>query len=107
MMGLFSSFSIASAIDSTVPVASPDPSEKQEVRIPDIGGHENVDVIAVEVKAGDFISIDDTLLTLETDKATMDVPSDVSGIVETVYIKVGDKVSAGSKILSGNTPIFN
>lgn len=100
MMGLFSSFSIASAIDSTVPVASPDPSEKQEVRIPDIGGHENVDVIAVEVKAGDFISIDDTLLTLETDKATMDVPSDVSGIVETVYIKVGDKVSAGSKILS-------
>ena len=45
-----------------------------EIKVPDIGGHENVDIIAVEVKAGDTIALDDTLITLETDKATMDVP---------------------------------
>ncbi len=45
-----------------------------EIKVPDIGGHENVDIIAVEVKVGDTISVDDTLITLETDKATMDVP---------------------------------
>ena len=46
-----------------------------EIKVPDIGGHENVDIIAVEVKAGDTIAVDDTLITLETDKATMDVPA--------------------------------
>ena len=44
-----------------------------EIKVPDIGGHENVDIIAVEVKVGDTIAVDDTLITLETDKATMDV----------------------------------
>ena len=45
-----------------------------ELKVPDIGGHENVDIIAVEVNVGDTIAVDDTLITLETDKATMDVP---------------------------------
>ena len=42
-----------------------------EIKVPDIGGHENVDIIAVEIKAGDTIALDDTLITLETDKATI------------------------------------
>ena len=45
-----------------------------ELKVPDIGGHENVDIIAVEIKAGDTVAVDDTLITLETDKATMDRP---------------------------------
>ncbi|WP_373740898.1 dihydrolipoyllysine-residue acetyltransferase [Neisseria sp.] len=69
------------------------------VEVPDIGGHDNVDVIAVEIKVGDTVAENDTLITLETDKATMDVPSTASGIVKAVYIKVGDKVSQGSKII--------
>ena len=64
-----------------------------EIKVPDIGGHENVDIIAVEVKAGDTIAVDDTLITLETDKATMDVPCTEAGVVKAVFLKVGDKVS--------------
>lgn len=71
-----------------------------EIKVPDIGGHENVDVIAVEVKVGDSIAIDQTLITLETDKATMDVPADAAGIVKAVHISVGDKVSEGSVIVT-------
>ena len=74
-----------------------------EIKVPDIGGHDNVDVIAVEVKAGDTIALDQTLITLETDKATMDVPADVAGVVQEVKIKVGDKVSEGSVILTVET----
>ena len=74
-----------------------------EIKVPDIGGHENVDVIAVEVKAGDSIALDDTLITLETDKATMDVPADAAGVVQAVNIKVGDKVSEGTVILTVET----
>jgi len=72
-----------------------------EIKVPDIGGHDNVDVIAVEVKAGDTIALDQTLITLETDKATMDVPADAAGVVQEVKIKVGDKVIFGK--YSGQT----
>ena len=71
----------------------------EKVVVPDIGGHENVDVIAVEVKVGDTVAVDDTLITLETDKATMDVPSTAAGTVTAVHIKVGDKVSEGALII--------
>ncbi len=71
-----------------------------EIKVPDIGGNTDVDVIDVAVKAGDTIAVDDTLITLETDKATMDVPADVAGVVKEVQIKVGDKVSEGSVILT-------
>lgn len=74
-------------------------SQIVEIKVPDIGGHENVDVIAVEVKAGDTIAVDDTLITLETDKATMDVPADAAGVVKEVKVNVGDKVSEGSVIV--------
>ncbi|EGZ45511.1 dihydrolipoyllysine-residue acetyltransferase [Neisseria wadsworthii] len=74
-------------------------SQIVEIKVPDIGGHENVDVIAVEVKAGDTVAVDDALITLETDKATMDVPADTAGVVKEVKVKVGDKVSEGSVIV--------
>ena len=86
--------------------AAPAPAAKPaivEIKVPDIGGHDNVDVIAVEVKAGDTIALDQTLITLETDKATMDVPADAAGVVKEVKIKVGDKVSEGSVILTVET----
>ena len=70
-----------------------------EIKVPDIGGHENVDIIAVEVKAGDTIAVDDPLITLETDKATMDVPATDAGVVKEVKVKVGDKISEGGVIL--------
>ncbi|RNL18064.1 dihydrolipoyllysine-residue acetyltransferase [Neisseria meningitidis] len=71
-----------------------------EIKVPDIGGHENVDIIAVEVKAGDTIAVDDTLITLETDKATMDVPADAAGVVKEVKVKAGDKIPEGGVILT-------
>ena len=70
-----------------------------EIKVPDIGGHTDVDVIAVEVKVGDTVAVDDTLITLETDKATMDVPCTAAGTVTAVHVKVGDKVSEGSLII--------
>ncbi|EGZ45512.1 dihydrolipoyl dehydrogenase [Neisseria wadsworthii] len=69
-----------------------------ELKVPDIGGHENVDIIAVGIKAGDTIALEDTLITLETDKATMDVPAEAAGVVKEVKVKVGDKISEGGVI---------
>lgn len=74
-------------------------SELTAIKIPDIGGHEGVDVIDVSVKVGDIIALDDTLITLETDKATMDVPADVAGEVKEVKISVGDKIKQGDVIV--------
>ncbi|RAS11434.1 dihydrolipoamide dehydrogenase [Microvirgula sp. AG722] len=70
-----------------------------ELKIPDIGGHAGVDVIEVSVKVGDRVEKDDTLVTLETDKATMDVPAEAAGVVTEVRIKVGDKVGEGDVIV--------
>ena len=70
-----------------------------ELKIPDIGGHAGVDVIEVSVKVGDRVEKDDTLVTLETDKATMDVPAEAAGVVTEVRIKVGDKVGQGDVIV--------
>lgn len=70
----------------------------QEIKIPDIGTANSVDVIAVFIKAGDTIAVDTPLITLESDKASMDVPSTEAGVVESVLVTVGDKVSEGSVI---------
>ena len=72
---------------------------RSEIRIPDIGGHKGADVIEVAVKVGDEIKIDDSLITLETDKATMEVPATAAGRVVEVSIKVGDKASEGDLIV--------
>ena len=70
-----------------------------EVRLPDIGDFKNVPVIEVLVKAGDTIAVDDTIVVLESDKATMDVPSSVAGTVKEVKIKPGDAVTQGDLLL--------
>jgi dihydrolipoamide dehydrogenase len=75
-------------------------SKTIEVKVPDIGDYKNIPVIEVLVKPGDSIGKEDTLVTLESDKATMDVPSPSSGVVRDIKIKVGDKVSQGSLLLT-------
>ncbi|HEY6895635.1 MAG TPA: dihydrolipoyl dehydrogenase [Rhodocyclaceae bacterium] len=70
-----------------------------EVKVPDIGGFADVPIIEIAIKAGDSIKAEDTLITLESDKATMDVPSPAAGVVKEVKVKVGDKVSEGSLIV--------
>ena len=70
-----------------------------EVKVPDIGEFKNVEVIEVLVKPGDAISKEQSLITLESDKATMEIPSPAAGKVAQLIVKVGDKVSQGSPIL--------
>ena len=74
-------------------------AEMKQVLVPDIGDYKDVDIIEVMVKAGDKINAEDNLITLETDKAAMDVPSPYAGIVKEMKVKAGDKVSQGSVIL--------
>ncbi len=69
-----------------------------EVKVPDIGGFKGVTVIEVAVKKGDAIAVEQTLITVETDKATMDVPAPFAGVVKEIKLKVGDKVSEGDLI---------
>ena len=70
-----------------------------ELKVPDIGGHDNVDIIDVAVEVGDTVAVDDTLITLETDKATMDVPAETAGVVKEVKVAVGGKISEGEVIV--------
>lgn len=70
-----------------------------EVKIPDIGGATQVDVIEILVKKGDQINVDTPLLTLESDKASMEIPSPIAGVVKEIQVKVGSKVSEGDPIL--------
>jgi pyruvate dehydrogenase E2 component (dihydrolipoamide acetyltransferase) len=71
----------------------------KQVLVPDIGNYKGVSIIEVAVKVGDVIQAEDNLITLETDKATMDVPSSFAGTVKEMKVKVGDKVSEGDLIL--------
>ena len=75
-------------------------SSIKDVLVPDIGEFDAVEVIEVLVKSGDAVSVEDPLLTMESDKASMDVPSPFSGTVKTVKIKAGDKVSQNDLILT-------
>lgn len=74
-------------------------SQLIEVKVPDVGDFKNIPVIEVLVKPGDTVNPEDSLITLETDKATMEVPSPAAGVVKSLKVKVGDKVSQGSLIL--------
>lgn len=100
---------VATPAPATAPAASPapvmaaaavasGPAKSETVSVPDIGDAKNVDVIEIAVKVGDTVKKDDTLIVVEGEKATMDVPSPVSGVVESIALKVGDKVSQGSVI---------
>src|SRR5438034_2608891 len=74
--------------------------EAIDVRVPDIGDFKDVPVIEIHVKVGDTVKAEDSLITLESDKATMDVPSPAAGKVGEVKVKVGDKVAEGTLILT-------
>lgn len=73
-------------------------STSESIKVPDIGDAKDVDVIEVSVKVGDSVNKDDTLIVVEGEKATMEIPASFSGVIESLSIKVGDKVSQGSVI---------
>ncbi|PLX73897.1 MAG: dihydrolipoyl dehydrogenase [Azoarcus sp.] len=75
-------------------------SQTVEVKVPDIGDYDAVPVIELFVKTGDSINVDDAICTLESDKATMDVPSSATGVVREVRVAVGDKVAEGSVLIT-------
>lgn len=71
----------------------------ETIKVPDLGGASAVEVIEIAISPGDEIGVEDTLLVLESDKATMDVPSPVAGVVKKVLVKLGDSVSQGTAIV--------
>src|SRR6516162_5181752 len=75
-------------------------SEIREVSVPDIGDFKDVPIIEVAVKVGDRVKAEAPLITLESDKASMEVPSPSAGLVKSLAVKIGDRVSEGSPILS-------
>ncbi|MBW7862308.1 MAG: dihydrolipoamide acetyltransferase, partial [Rhodocyclaceae bacterium] len=79
-------------------------SQLIEVKVPDIGDFSEVPVIELFVKVGDTIRVDDAIATLESDKATMDVPSSAAGVVKEVLVAIGDKVAEGSVLIRVEAP---
>ena len=93
----------AAAPTAAAPAAAPAPAAAGgtiEVKVPDIGDYKDIPVIEVLVKPGDTVDVETPLVTLESDKATMEVPSPSAGVVKDVKIKVGDKVSKGTLVLT-------
>ena len=84
--------------EAAAPVAPSGASQSIEVKVPDIGDFKDVPVIEVLVKAGDTVKAEDSLVTLESEKATMDVPSPSAGVIKEMKVKLGDKVSEGNVI---------
>lgn len=78
-------------------------SASVEVIVPDIGDFQNVEIIEIFVKPGDAVNVEDPLINLESDKATMEVPSSNAGTIEAVLVKVGDSVSAGTAVVRLST----
>jgi pyruvate/2-oxoglutarate dehydrogenase complex dihydrolipoamide acyltransferase (E2) component len=70
-----------------------------EVKVPDIGDFKEVEVIELMVKVGDTIKVDQSLITVESDKASMEIPSSHAGVVKEIKVKLGDKVAEGSLLL--------
>ncbi|MGH8123503.1 MAG: biotin/lipoyl-containing protein, partial [Rudaea sp.] len=73
-------------------------AEVKEAKVPDIGDYSAVPVIEILVKPGDTVSKDQGLITLESDKATMEVPSSIAGVVKEIKVKVGDEISEGTVV---------
>ncbi len=91
--------------EASQPAPAPSPlpppaSPLTEVKVPDIGDFKDVPVIEIMVKVGDAVKAEDALVTLESDKATMDVPAPTAGVVQAIAVKIGDKVSQGSLIVT-------
>ncbi|MGB5235733.1 MAG: biotin/lipoyl-containing protein, partial [Candidatus Macondimonas sp.] len=78
-------------------------SETREIQVPDIGDFDSVDVVEVLVKPGDTVTAEQPLITLESEKAALDVPAPFAGTVDQVLVKVGDKVAQGTPIVSLKT----
>ena len=74
-------------------------SQLMEIKVPDLGGSADVPVIEIAVAVGETIAVDDTLLTLESDKATMDIPATAAGVIKELRVKVGDKLSEGMVVV--------
>ncbi|MDR2014400.1 MAG: dihydrolipoyllysine-residue acetyltransferase [Azoarcus sp.] len=74
-------------------------SQLTEIKVPDIGDFSDVPIIEIYIKPGDTVALDDALVTLESDKATMDVPATASGVVREVLVKLGDRVSEGCPLI--------
>ncbi len=89
----------AAAPAQVAPAANGGGNALVEVKVPDIGDYKGVPVIEVHVKAGDRVEKEQSLVTLESDKATMDVPSSHAGVVKEVKVKVGDNISEGDLVL--------
>ena len=70
-----------------------------EVNVPDIGDFKEVEIIELMIKVGDTIKVDQSLITVESDKASMEIPSSAAGVVKEIKVKVGDKVAMGSLLL--------
>ena len=85
------------------PTSGPVASASVDVIVPDIGDFQDVEIIEVFVKPGDTVNVEDPLITLESDKATMEVPSSDAGTIETVLVKVGDRISAGTAVVRLST----
>ncbi len=90
---------VIAAPSPQVAAAAGGPASEEEIRVPDIGDFKDIEVIEVLVKPGDSIQAEASLITLESDKAAMEVPSPKSGRVKTVHVKPGDRVSQGTPIL--------
>ncbi|MBP0131759.1 MAG: branched-chain alpha-keto acid dehydrogenase subunit E2, partial [Nitrosospira sp.] len=75
-------------------------AETKQVLVPDIGDFKDVPVIELLVKPGDTVRMEDPLISLESDKATIEVPSPLDGVIKEISVKLGDKVSQGSLILT-------
>jgi len=95
---------VAAPATSTAPAAASAPAPAKEssieVRVPDMGSFDSVSVIEVMVKPGDTVDFDSPLATLETDKATMDVPSTAKGVVEKVHVTKGGKIGPGGLVVT-------
>lgn len=94
------------APEVSAPASAPAPAQNSsqvvDVNVPDIGGDE-VEVTEILVKVGDSVSVDDSLITVEGDKASMEVPATIAGTVKSITVKIGDKVKTGSKIMEFET----
>lgn len=82
---------------ASAPVAAPAPTS-QTIEVPDLGSDDEIEIIEIHIKEKDAIEVDDVLITLESDKAAMDVPAPYAGVIESLLVAVGDKVKTGSPI---------
>jgi pyruvate dehydrogenase E2 component (dihydrolipoamide acetyltransferase) len=90
---------VGAPVETAAPASTPTAGGVVEVKVPDIGDYSDVPVIEIHVKVGDTIAVEDALVTLESDKATMDVPSSAAGVVKEIKVALGDKISEGTVVV--------